>query len=277
MVGLVKRCDIITFLLRINFNTYVVLTLTIMRVRAIGIEEIDLSAKLRTYLLKIEDETGRKIMIIRGHVGLPGMPASFRQHPSDIIIAIASSIDINNPNLEHTFAHEATHGFLIYKKGYYKPVFKRTANSIESKIVSILFTMIDDIVVNKIISEEGFSSFASKYFSILKIETLAAQWGKDPYKAYASDPLLRSRFMAYRYISAWGFLTYLNPEPLNIQIIMDFLKSFEKTHPKETKMAKQIQSLILQHDIFTPEGHFTLMKKLLKLWELQDLVTLENI
>lgn len=236
------------------------------------------SKKLANYLGKITNETGRQIIIEeKNDFGLAGMTAAFLFHPSHIIVRIAPGSQITDPGVERSIAHEVTHGLLIYKKGYCQCVYKRRASDKENKNVSLLVTMIDDIVVNKIIHEEGFSPFGSKYLPMVKEETKAAPEGRDYYNRFSDDLVFKDRFMVFRYIMAWGFLQYFPLEPSVRKQIRKFIKSFQKSYPKQYEMANQIKELILQNDIFTPEGHRNTMERILNLWGLEDLVKLEAV
>lgn len=240
---------------------------------------VELSQKLSKYMNKIENETGRKI-VIEGtdDVGLASMSAVFKEDPRGILVQIAldrHDRQITDQEVEQSLAHEITHGLLLYKQGYCGHFFKRPANNDEKKIVSILITMIDDIVVNKIIHENGFYPFSPIYLPMVKRETTAALRGRDIYNQISNDSLLKNRFIVFRYIMAWGFLKYFDLELNERKIIYRFLKSIQKSYPEQYKMAKQIEDIILQNDIFTPAGHHNTIEKILSLWSLEDLVELE--
>jgi len=131
-----------------------------------------LSTKLTNYLDKITNETGRQIIIEETeNLGISGMSAGFVDHPSHIVVLIAKGRKMTDPTVEQSIAHEATHGYLIYKKRYCKWTLRRPADDKEINCVTVLFTMIDDIVVNKIIHEESFPPYHPKYLSVVESET----------------------------------------------------------------------------------------------------------
>jgi len=108
-------------------------------------------------------------------------------------------------------------------------------------------------------------------------ETKAARKGKDYYTQFSGEPSFKDRFMVFRYIMAWGFLEYFDLGPYARKTIKKFVKAFEKSYPKQYEMADQIKEFILQYDIFTPEGHREIIKRILKAWNLEDLVDLDTI
>jgi hypothetical protein len=132
--------------------------------------------------------------------------------------------------------------------------------------------MIDDIIVNKKINEAGFSPFPPIYLYVVKGETKAARDGIDYYRQFSGDPVFKSRFMVLRYISAWGFTKYFNLKPSEIGIIGKFLKTFSKSFPTEYEMISNVRGLMLKNDIFTVEGHRTVLEGVFKLWRLEALV-----
>jgi len=233
------------------------------------------SKRLENYLSKIQNETGRKIVFERSDDHRISR-MSFRDHPSRILVLVASGFNMTDPLTERLIAHEITHGFLIYKKGYCHPVLKRSANYNGKRYVDILWTIFDDIVVNKIIHEEGFPSVTSRYLSMVKKETNCIRKGEDVYKEFSDDLLFKGRFMVCRYILAWGFLEYFSLESSAHQTVEEFVRTFEEKCLKQFEMASQVRTIILQNDIFTSEGHNNAMKELVKLWGLEDLVELKT-
>jgi len=58
------------------------------------------------------------------------------------------------------------------------------------------------------------------------------------------------------------------------KIIYKFLKIFQKSYPQQYEEVKKIKAIILENDIFTPEGFYNTSKKCLDLWNLTNLVEL---
>lgn len=236
------------------------------------------STRLSKYLRKVEVETGRKIEFrFTTNLGLAGMTAAFTPDPSCILILLKENTDWANPEHEHSIAHEATHGYLIYKLGYSSLIAKRKPAKNEMQHVSLLFTMIDDIVVNSIIQKEGFPPFTPGYLDMVEKETKAAREGSDRlYGMYSYDPLFKHRFIVFRYILAWGFVNYCDLKPYARKTMNKYLKWFKKSFVEQFKMADQIREVISQHDIFSPHGHRKTIEAVARLWHLDDLVGLQS-
>jgi len=224
----------------------------------------------------VEIETGRSIEFRpAANLGAPGMTFGFKLDPSCILIMYKEGTDLGNPSPRHeqSIAHEATHGYLVYKLGYLTLRTKRKPTRNEAGHVNLLFTMIDDIVVNKIIQKEGFPPFSPIYLSQVEIETKEAH--KASYKLYDELPhdlLFKDRWIVLRYIIAWGFIRYYDLEPYARKIIYKYLKAFQKSYAKQFIMADQIREIILQHDIFSTNGHREAVEAVARLWHLDDLV-----
>lgn len=238
--------------------------------------QLQCSAELSKYLNKVQIETGRKIEFRpTTNLGIPGMTFAFKLDPSCIPIMYKEGTDLGNPEHEHSIAHEATHGYLLYKLGYSYPIPKH--KPARNGHVSLLFTMIDDIVVNKIIQKEGFPPFDPVYLTMVERETKAARKGSDRlYGEFSHDPLFKDRFMAFRYILAWGSVNYCDLEPYARRTINKYLKAFQKSFAKQFTMADQIREVILQHDIFTVHGHRKTVEAVARLWHLDDLFELQS-
>jgi len=240
------------------------------------------SKKLANYLNKIRNETGHEIAIewSKPGPGIPvsGVPGRFLYDPSCILILMNSDIArfLSDSEIEEVIAHEATHGFLIHKKGHCPHVLKHPASDIEEMYTSLLFSMVDDIVVNTILQEEGYSPLPNVYLYMVRKETISVRKEEDYYEEYSYDPLLKDRFMVFRYITAWGYLNYFDLKSHDRRTIKKFTKTFENKCPKQFEMASQVKKVILQNDILTVEGRNSAMRELLKLWNLEDLVELKT-
>lgn len=238
---------------------------------------MELSDKLEKYLKKIETETGREIKIQEiPSKELYRMKAAFVHHPKYISILLASGCRGIDPEIEQSIAHEATHGLLVYKRGYSMGFFKRPPSAKEKKIVTLLFTMVNDIVINKVIQEKGFLPYSPKYPSIVNEEIRAMKNGMGIYDEYSDDLSYMEKYMAFRYILAWGYLNYLELDPEVHKTLREYTKNFRNAYPEQYKMARKILGIIFIFDIFAAEGQLTVIEKMLNLWELEDLVELRT-
>jgi len=250
---------------------------------------LKLSEKVKAYVEKIEKETGYNVLIegVNNNVGVSGTDTAMMLDHENKYIYVKiiekeykkdSKGEIDQEEIDSTIAHEVTHGLLSLKKKYCQLRFFPLCSKVEKQIVNILLSMIEDIVVNKIIHEkENYRPYANFYITMTKRETKAARSGKgeDFYKDRTIDPVHKDRVMAWRYIQAWGYLKYFNLDKINKKhkdIIRKFKKEFKKSYPKQYKEAEKIIKVILENDIFTPEGFYNTIKKCLDLWNLTNLV-----
>jgi hypothetical protein len=231
----------------------------------------ELSEKIRAYIEKIEKETGRPISIkMVQDVGLRGMKAEFELDPEYIRVKIVQNIETEK--FEQSIAHEITHGFLAYKKKYCQLDYVQEPNEIEGKSIDIIVTMIEDIVVNKIIQEENFQPYPYDYLDKIQNDTKNIRKSKGRFPQLHQDPVLNDRIMILRYIGAWSLLKYFNLDSFSLRVISKFIKCFKKSYPKQYEAAEQIEEIIFENNIFTSEGYYKAIKRCLELWNLVNLV-----
>lgn len=232
---------------------------------------LELSEKLNAYIEKIEKETGRPVSIqMVQDVGLRSMRAVFELDPECIRVKIDQNIEMED--FEQSIAHEITHGFLAYKKKYCQLDYVQEPNEIEGKTIDIIVTMIEDIVVNKIIQEENFQPYPCDYLNKIQNDTKNIRKSKGKIPRLHQEPVLNDRLMILRYIGAWGFLKYFNLDSFSRRVIYKFTKCFKKSYPKQYEAAGQIEEIIIENNIFTPRGYYKAIKRCLELWNLVDLV-----
>jgi hypothetical protein len=233
-----------------------------------------LSDQLQAYIAKIEQETGRQVMIqVVQNVGLSGMTARFSEHPTNILVEVVQAFQHDN-QIEQSIAHEVTHGLLAYAKGYCQIGYKHHLTKLESDSIGILGTMIEDIVVNKIIQENGFLAYTSIYLDTVKKEIKAIRKNQDYYQEFQNP--FKNRFMVFRYIMAWGFLKYFDLDESSRKIIARFENDFRLSRPIQYTAANQVKEILLQHNIFTAEGYCQAISESLKLWDLYNLVNINS-
>jgi hypothetical protein len=235
------------------------------------------SEKLEIYMRKIEMETGRQIRIDE----LPSselyrMKSAFVHDPTFIIVILALGSRLTDPEIEQSVAHEVTHGLLVYKMKYCLGFYRRTPDDKEKKLVTLIFTMVSDIVVNRILQREGFSPYSPKYPEMVIKETTAMQNGLTLYEKNLDDTTYRDKLLVFRYILAWGYLKFMDLNEEMQQILTQFVNEFQLKYTEQFKSALEIQGIILINDIFKPDGFRTVIERLLKLWRLEELVELRT-
>lgn len=233
------------------------------------------SQKLSEYLKKIETETGRHIKFLESHdLGIKGINAAYRYHP-DYILIILNPETLRPPeDTERSIAHEATHGYLMHKLGFCRPVFSEGADENYERDVQLIFTMLEDLVVNKIIQNNGFYPFGREYLLMVRQEIKVAHEGEEVgesfYRRFAEDPHLEALLMISRYIIAWGFLKYYTLEPEEAELIGEFVETFQKFYPDYYKFAAKVEEIIEGEDIFTAGGECKAVGMILRLFKLNE-------
>lgn len=236
------------------------------------------SPKLKDYLKKIETETGKEVKILESpYLGLKGMWAGFRYHPDYIIVIIRSDIHKTNDTLERSIAHESTHGYILFKKKYCRGEFPESIEDSDKRDIQLIFTMVDDIVVNKIIFENGFAPFGVEYLAVVQKEIDSMLAGVDFYRQFSDDLLFDDLLMITRYIVAWGFLEYFELEQEEQDILKKFLNVFKDTYPLQYEITSQIKQIIKDNNIFTSSGHCKAMTHILNLLKFDKLVKITNM
>lgn len=235
------------------------------------------SDKLTSYLKKVEAETGKEIKILESpHLGLKGMWAGYRYHPEFIIVIIRSGIEKTNEALERSIAHEVTHGYILFKMHYCRADFNHPISENERRDIQMIFTMVDDIVVNKIIVKSGFNPYGIEYLNMVKKEIDSMIAGIDLYRQFSNDLLFDDLLMITRYIIAWGFLEYFNLPDEDKEILKKYINVFKDTYPLQYDYANRIKNIILQNNIFTSKGHCNAMIEILKLLKFYDMIGIIN-
>jgi hypothetical protein len=237
----------------------------------------DILEKLFLYLKKVEKETSKPIKILKSNeLGLKGMLSAFRYHPDQIIIIIKEGVNRSEPDMVRSIAHEATHGYLIFKLGYCKPVFRENASEKIMKNAHLVFTMMDDIVVNKIIQENGFPPFGSEYLVSVKFETESALKGENIYEKFSEDPIFDLILMVSRYIIAWSFIEFYDIGENEKDAIKRYLTAFESNFTEEMGLVSKIKDIIKNNDIFISSGHCQAIEEILDLWDIKKFLKLES-
>ncbi len=237
------------------------------------------SSKLLAYIDKVESATRRQIKIEfvnPNDFGTYGESFGHRIDPTFLYVGIEQGTKTDDLRAERSIAHEITHGLLNYGLGYCTLNMKQTATDDEWRQLCAL-SVVDDIVVNKFIQDEGFSPIGNNYHLMIKKEIQAARYKDDSLWSNPSNGLFYNRrYMALRYILAWGMKQYCQIEPDLQGKIDEFLKLFQKAFPMPFAIASDIRDLIIKNDIFQASGHRIVIEKLVKEWNLQGCCTIET-
>jgi len=247
---------------------------------------LKLSEKVKEYIKKVEEETGREVLIKSvQNVGMPGTCERFIVdcNSKNIYVEIIElcycdekgNLKQEQEEIDRSITHEVTHGLLAYKEKYCQ--FQYIRKPIEDDLlnsISILFTMIEDIVVNKRIDKNNFKPISQFYIDGVKEATKYMEKGKDIFKRLNDSPIIKRSFMIWSYIQPWGYLNYPYSYKIDKKPLHKFLKIFQQSYLKQYQEAKKIQEIIVKSDIFTRVAFDKTIRECLDLWNLADLVRL---
>ena len=247
--------------------------------RCIFMSGYKFSQKLTKYLNKIEIETGRKIKFLeRSDLGIKGTTAAYRYHPQYILIIINPENHRSKDDIERSVAHEATHGYILHKLGFCRAEFHENMDDKYKMDVQLVFTMIEDIVVNKIIQNNGFPPFGHEYLPMVNKEIEIAHEGEEKgeifYHKFTDDPHLEALLMISRYIIAWGFLRYYKLQLSDAEIINKFTSAFKRFYPDYYQFAAKIEEIIEKKDIFKGNDECKAILEILQFFKLSEGVEL---
>lgn len=237
----------------------------------------EVSDKLSRYIAKIEANTKREVKAeLVYNVDPSGATAAFLPDSTHITICLARSLCDKPEEAEHNIAHEATHGLLVYEKHYCAPMFFPFVFERFAERAKLIITTVEDIVVFKILSQEGFVPFSPVYLDEVRKETSVASKHTNYYQRYSHDPIYKNLYIIHRYIIAWGLSKYCDIDATTNAILNAFLLSIESAYPKHFAMIKRIKEIVEKNDIFTAEGCCKAIDAMLSIWNLSRFVKLGN-
>ncbi|MFX0141058.1 MAG: hypothetical protein ACFFDN_45895 [Candidatus Hodarchaeota archaeon] len=184
------------------------------------------SSKLKKYLRYIERETGRQIKFQHApYLDSKRPTACFPLSPPDGYIIIQYSLEEKYE--ERTIAHEATHGYLIFKEGYCR-VLEAPDEYVKSNIISMLNSTIADILIEKKLEAEGFSPYSPTYIPYLKEKIGELKENIDFYARGFKDDDIKDMAYTVNYVVNWSYLKYFNFIDKEKKIIQNFNKLLQK-------------------------------------------------
>jgi hypothetical protein len=239
----------------------------------------DFSPKLNKYLEKIQAETGREITFQENtNLGIKGITAAYQYHPEKLIIILNPEYTRAREDVERSIAHEATHGYIIYKLGFCRSKYHEGVPGDYKQDVQIIFTIVEDLVVNRIIQDNGFPPFGHEYLPTLREEIRVAREGEIAgeafYHQFTDNPHREALLMISRYIIAWGFLKYYNLEVGEEKLIRDFTMVFEEFYPDYYQYAAQLVGILEGKDIFKSHGECQAIREILRIFNMDKNVEL---
>lgn len=249
----------------------------------VGLEEfLPLSDKLLAYFEMIEKETDCQIVLryINRDDGDQAEKANnFKVGAittlSTIELEVNRNHGLSNVDLEHSLAHEATHGYLMNGKGYCRGYARQHSHEkFVRELAAIVTSIVDDIVVSKVMADHGLPPFASTYLVEVKRETKEARKNPNYYPFYQEYPEFRERFITFGQVLAWGYLQYVDLPEEARDTLSRFIKGSQNVNLSAYKMAQKVNKIIQRHDIFTPQGHRKALEETIRLWDLDEFIVL---
>lgn len=238
-------------------------------------ENIQPSEKLGCFLEYIEKESRRPIRLeITSTFEIPGMVACIIEHPTHIYIKLKDGLQINDEKIEATIAHEATHGLLFYGRNFARARFKDKQSAQEGKHLTILFNVIDDLAVSKILQENEFALYDELYIQQTKKDIKRIRKQKGIYQEFSHEKLFKEFFIIARYVLAWGTIKYFKPDFMTRKLLKRFLKTVEKYYPNECSKITDMITLLNQYNIFGVLGNRAVKEQIIKKWDNKKLVIL---
>lgn len=228
------------------------------------------------YLSDVQQKTKREICFEFDPPMNPGMSAAFSFKNGKINIGLSRKFLNSGRDISQSIAHEATHGLLLFGEKYGFPKIKEGVliNKEEANLSSIV-TMIDDIVDNYIIYQQGFGPFHEHYINTVKNETESIKKGLDPYVSMKIvGPIFYKRFKTSRYVMAWAFLEFFSIDNNIKETLESYCDSFKEHLVDEYVFSEKNIEIIKNNDIFTRDGHDIILKEIIKLWDLDKKIEL---
>ncbi|MGZ3608337.1 MAG: hypothetical protein ACXWL9_03365 [Syntrophales bacterium] len=239
--------------------------------------EIDIPPQAKKVLDWVIEETGKPLVVNFTEGIGANMAAGFVRHPDKVQIDISPSKSSTEAEIVDNICHEALHGYLIHKSGYHFPEPITNIATEDVYLLSLAGTMIDDIVVDKILEDLHLNPTSSQCIPQVKREIKAMNKGKDIYAEHlAIGRIFYEKFKVFRYVLAWGILKYNALPADDRKVLSRFMKHFKRYYPADAKEADGIISCIIKHDIFSREGQGMALKYVCELWRLGAKVKLNT-
>lgn len=241
-----------------------------------------LTEKLRAYNERVESETGRKVVFRPfGESSVqPGITGQIKIGPSYegiVHIEYLANKPTTDPEVEKVLAHELTHALLYYARGY---LYVDAPEGVDTRLVqqsADVMDFIDDIVVDRIVQDEGFLPVTEHQLSSITNNTTTLALAKNPAQIEMPHPddAVRSEInLVGQYIYAWALPRYLALDDRTTSILKNFQRIFPQFLAKEYTKAKHIKKLMSAHSIFNSRGREEVLMGALRLWKLDTTVLL---
>jgi len=237
--------------------------------------DFDMSQKLRDYLTSIETGIGGAVeYAIVADDALKGNDFAYEVgQDNQTVLVTQRAFAPTTPHFEAGFAHEATHGLLYFRK-YAQPRHEKALSELEKEYVSNCQTMVQDLVVNKLIEDNGFKVCDDRLVAVMVGETEAHLKGGLIYEKgdFAKDLKLQTMLRVMKRLLYEASLNYPNTNPTDREAILAFLEAHGRTCPQDVTYTETIKTFINGEDLFTKAGYKKAVNEVAALWEISSLV-----
>ena len=139
-----------------------------------------------------------------------------------------------------------------------------------------LVSMVEDIVVDKIILEKNYRSSYSVYLNDIRKDIQfirkSVSKNKDFFKLNKNDSKYRLELVigVFGYIVAWSDLEYFKWDKFNRKLLRKYLRIIQKSCSEQYEVAEKVKNIILKNNIFTAKGYDEAIKQCLGLLNLTN-------
>ncbi len=237
--------------------------------------DFDMRQELGEYLASIETEIGGSLeYTIVADLALRGNDFGYEVGQDNQTVLVTQRAFLpTTAHFEAGFAHEATHWLLGFR-GYAQPKPKKKLSDLENEYISICQTMVQDLVVNRLIEDNGFKVCGDRLVALMVLETEAHLKGGITYGKgdFAKDGKLQTMQRVMKRLLYEASLDYPGTSLSDRTAILAFLKAHGETCPLDVTHSETIQAFIKSEDIFTTEGYKKVVNEVASFWGISSLV-----
>jgi len=249
------------------------------------IKQLNLPIAITECFFKLSEgleRTNRNLLIeVRDELPNPAMLAGCAHDEKTFGIFIkkseieqAKTNEVIKKDVFRALIHEAYHGILNFSEGFLKLIAKEGVKftNEENYIATQIRTMIDDIIVNYKVSQQGFPKFGRNFLPYIERSINLIDKKQDPFRnekeRFGENAC--SKFKISRYIFAWAYIKYFKLEEKESLLLNRFLSRFRNNFMTEYKECKEITKLFNNYDIFKIKDHEIVTKKIAEMWQLSE-------
>jgi hypothetical protein len=240
---------------------------------------LNLSQEVRCYIAKVEEKTELTIKFCHEDSDLCKRRFRARcivERPKDILVKMCLENLPTQLDLETCIAHEITHGLLARSEKYVHPI-SVVRDKIMAKKAEMIGNILEDIVIYKIVEQEGFLSTCPIEVEHINglAEAIEQSSIEDPvtYDAMLKDKVSQSIIRVGIYIDCTHAADEISLEEGSKKIFERYLTAYRKRHFDEDKFhITAFEDAISKYYISKPEGFRSAVEDLTKHFKLQHIL-----